>query len=465
MRLGHSSRDSAPGRWVRRFAVCLLPLVTPALLHVTGMAEGPVTIHLAGEAWFLNTLTKTGLIREFESKTGIQVEVAHMDHRALAQELERERVPTSPPYDVILMRHRFLGKLVEEGLVQPIEPFLADPAMHDPAFKPQEQLFADWWREISGYKGKVYGYPYAQLTTYLCYRKDLLNSSTEKVRFKARYGRVLDVPKNWDEYVQLAEFFTRPQEGLFGTYIQGREHIALWYEWLNLSYAFGGNLLESNHGCEYGDIVINSPQNVAATNQYLALIAYSPPDTLSYNWNGALAALQQGRAFMGLLWNDQAPLLEDTSQSKVAGKIGYSLIPSAVGKPFSQLEGWTYLIPKESRHPREAYRFMEWALSPEVQIAETFQGGTSPTKATYEDARVRSLPFVSSFLASIPLAIPKPTVPESGQITEVMQKGLSEIVTRKRSPREGLDILALEVQRILGGKARLRYPVQRTAAK
>ena len=39
-----------------------------------------------------------------------------------------------------------------------------------------------------------------------------------------------------------------------------------------------------------------------------------------------------------------------------------------------------------------------------------------------------------------------------------------EIVTRKRSPEEGLDAMAVEVQRILGGKAHLLYPVRRTAA-
>jgi len=62
---------------------------------------------------------------------------------------------------------------------------------------------------------------------------------------------------------------------------------------------------------------------------------------------------------MGLLWSDQAPLLEDPAVSKVAGKIGYSLIPSNTGEPFSQLEGLTYLIPTESKHPREAYKFLE----------------------------------------------------------------------------------------------------------
>ncbi len=444
-----------PAKWFRDTVVCI---AAGSLLLNSGRSQ-PVSVRLGGEKWFLDALTKTNLIGEFERKTGIKVAVIHKDHQAIVSELQQDPAARSVTYDLILMRHRFLGQLVETGLVQPVEAFLADPALHDPAFKPAEQLFPDWWREISWYKNKMYGYPFTELTPYVCYRKDLLDDSNEKARFEARYHRNLEPPRTWPEYMELAEFFTRPKENLYGTYIQGQQHIALWYEWLNFSYSFGGKILDTNHGSEYGDIVVNSPENVAATNQYLKLIAFSPPDTLTYNWNGALAALQQGRVFMGILWNDQAPLLEDSRLSKTAGKIGYALIPSATGRPFSQLEGWSYLIPKESSHPREAYRFIEWAMSPDVQIQETLKGSQSPMKATYKDSRVSRLPYTPVFLACIPIARPKPTIPESERITEVMQRGLFEIVTRRRTPREGLDMLAVEIQKLLGTKARLRYPV------
>ena len=47
----------------------------------------------------------------------------------------------------------------------------------------------------------------------------------------------------------------------------------------------------------------------------------------------ALASIQQGRVFMGLLWHDSTPFAEDPAQSKVAGKLGFSLIPSAIEVP------------------------------------------------------------------------------------------------------------------------------------
>ncbi len=84
--------------------------------------------------------------------------------------------------------------------------------------------------------------------------------------------------------MQLAEFFTRPDDHFYGTYIQGKQGLALWYEWLNFVYSFGGDILDTRHGWKYGDIVVNSPQNVAATEQYVKLIPFSPPDTLNYGW-------------------------------------------------------------------------------------------------------------------------------------------------------------------------------------
>ena len=85
---------------------------------------------------------------------------------------------------------------------------------------------------------------------------------------------------------------------------------------------------------------------------------------------------------MGLLWNDQVPFLEDPAVSKVAGKIGYALIPSNVGEPFSQLEGLIYLIVSKSKHTREAYKFLEFAMSQHVQEEQTLHGSSSIRKST-----------------------------------------------------------------------------------
>ncbi len=440
----------------------ILPLVAfliPVLLQIGCNGSQPKTIRLAGDEWFLNSLTKTGMIAVYEQKTGVHIEILHKNDRIIMSDLDRGATADNPGYDIVVMRHRLLGALVKKKQVRSIDSMLADPAVHDTSFQPQQQFFFNWWRELSWYGDKVYGYPYTGLTAYLCYRKDLLDDPENRRKFKARYHREIAVPTTWKEYSQLAEFFTRPDQQFYGTYISGKQGLALWYEWLNFVYAFGGNILDTQHGWEYGDIVVNSPQNVAATEQYIHLIPFSPPGTLSYGWNEAQGALQQGHAFMGLLWSDQAPLLEDPATSKVAGKMGYVLIPSNTSQPFSQLEGLTYLVPTESQHPQEAYRFIEWAMSTQVQVPQTLAGSTSIRKSVYDDPSVKGKPYTPPFLASVPVGKEKPTIPESSQMTEAAERRLSEIVTKKESPQSGLDKLAVDLEAILGSKVRLRYPV------
>ncbi len=442
-----------------RARVLLFALLALAALHLSCVRRHPSAIRLAGDEWFLDSLTKTGLIGDFEQKNGIRVEIVHKNDRAIMSDLDRgpNRGET---LDVIVVRHRLLGALVQKGQVQPIDSFLSDSSLHDASFMPQEQLFTHWWRELSSYAGSTYGYPFTGLTTFLCYRKDLLSDPANQRNFKARYHRELKPPATWQEYTQIAEFFTRPSEHFYGTYIQGKQGLALWYEWLNLIYSFGGNILENQHGWEYGDVVVNSPQNIAATEQYAKLIAFSPPDTLKYGWGEAQSALQQGHVFMGLLWSDQAPFLEDPAVSKVAGKIGYSLIPSTTGDPFSQLEGLTYLIPTESKHPRDAYKFLEWAMSARVQDQQQLHGSSSIRKSTYDDPAVVALPYTSSFLASIPVAKAKPTIPQSAEMTAAMERRVFEVVSGRSSGQAGLDSLAMDLQHILGGKTQLRYPAK-----
>lgn len=442
-----------------RILLVIVVLSAAILLLATAEPDRPITLRLAGDEWFLNSLTKAGMISVFEKKNGIRVEVLHQNDRAIISDVEHASSDEGG-LDVIVVRHRLLGSLVQKGEVRPIDSFLSDPTIHDASFVPQEQLFSNWWDELSSYDGRIYGYPFTGLTTYLCYRKDLLDNPGNQREFRNRYHRKLTPPQTWAEYNQVAEFFTRPDQRFYGTYIQGMRGLALWYEWLNLVYSFGGNILDSRFGWDYGDIVVNSPQNVAATTEYLKLISYSPPDTLQFGWNEGQSALQQGRVFMGLLWSDQAPFLEDPTVSKVAGKIGYSLIPSNSGKPFSQLEGLTYLIPTRSKHPQEAYRFLEFAMSASVQIEQTLQGGGSLRKSTYDDSKVKQLPYTTAFLAALPVAKGKPTIPESSQMTDAMVFQLSEIVRGKSTPKAGLDRLALDLKSILGDKARLRFAVK-----
>jgi maltose-binding protein MalE len=145
-------------------AVIALMLV-PVFLHLCFAQNQPVTILMAGDEWFLDSLTKTGMIAVFEKQSGIHLEILHKNDRTIMGDLDRGPGTPGDGLDILVMRHRFLGALIQKGQVRPIDSLLSDPALHDAGFKPQQQLFPNWWRELSSYGNNVYGLPFTSLTT------------------------------------------------------------------------------------------------------------------------------------------------------------------------------------------------------------------------------------------------------------------------------------------------------------
>jgi hypothetical protein len=196
------------------------------------------------------------LKHKFEERTGIKVVIEQYEHSEAVNKVMLDLNSKRGRYDFILQPHRELGRFVANGHLAPIEQFMNDPKLRDPAFKPGEVLYQGLWKEISWYEGKAYGFPFTALTMYLWYRKDLLEDPKEQAGFKAKYGYDMQVPATWDQYRDLAAWFTRPDKGFYGTAIQGKRHEALWYEWLNFLYSFGGDMMEAKSGSECGPIIV-----------------------------------------------------------------------------------------------------------------------------------------------------------------------------------------------------------------
>ncbi|HWU90222.1 MAG TPA: sugar ABC transporter substrate-binding protein [Kofleriaceae bacterium] len=417
-----------------------------------------VTLRAIGESLPpLEAMAK--LATQFEQQTGIKVEVEMYEHSEAVSKVMLDLNSHRGRYDFILQPHRELGRFVKNGHLKEVKSFMDNPALRDPSFKPEEQLFQRQWKEISWYDGKVYGFPFTALTMYLWYRKDLFEDPKERAGFKAKYGYEMKVPTTWKEYTDLAAFFHRPSERFYGTAIQGKRHEALWYEWLNFLYSFGGDMMETQTGSSCGPIIVNSPEAVASLDYYKSLIAYSPPDTLNYFWDDVMALMQQGKVFELLMWTDATYAVEDPKQSKVSGKMAFDLTPQDKGGKVGQIEGWSYLIPTDSKNPEAAYLFIQWMMGFERQRTQHLNGGSSARPDVYADPSVKALSYSKASVDTFAVARPKPTIPESPQITEILVRELSLALTGKKTSKEALDTAAAEMSKLLGACAPMKYPV------
>jgi len=421
-----------------------------------------VTLRTIGES--LPPLEAMGKLKaDFEKRTGIKVAIEMYEHSEAVNKVMLDLNSKVGRYDFILQPHRELGRFVTNGHLRPIEKFLNNPVLRDPSFIPEKVLQPVLWKEISQYDGKMYGFPFTALTMYMWYRKDMLNDPQEQAGFKAKFGYDLKVPSTWKEYTDAAVWFNRPDKKFYGTAIQGKRHEALWYEWLNFLYSFGGDMMETDAGSKCGPIIVNSPEAVASLEYYKSLVPYSSPDTLNFFWDDVMAQMQQGKVFELIMWNDSTYAVEDPAQSKVSGKMGFATIPvqpgSKAGK-VGQIEGWTYLIPTDSKNPEAAYLFIQWMMGFDQQLAQHVGGGASSRPDVYAHADVKKLSYSQASMDTNAVARPKPTIPQAPEITDILVRELSLALTGAKTPKQALDTAAVEMNKLLGACAPLKYPVR-----
>ncbi len=419
-------------------------------------SQDQVTLRIIGEA--LPPLEALNELKaDYEKEFNIKISVEQYEFETAVEKVTLDLSSSSGIYDIVLQPHMSLGKFVESEFLEPIDKYLENPEFQSENFNPYEDLFPEFWKELSWYNNKCYGFPFTANTMYLWYRKDLLNNDNNKSEFFSKYKYELDIPKNWKQYYDVAEFFTNRENGFYGTALQGRRHPALWYEWLNFAYSFEGGVMKANAGWEYGPIIINSPQTIDATKYYKSLLRHSPPGALEYTWDDVLSDMQKGRIFMCIMWSDATYALEDPNLSDVVGKVGYDMIPEGkIGKT-GQIAGWSYLISKFSKHKDEAYRFITWMLEPKNQIRQQNLGGASALKATYKDPDVKKIPYTEAYFNTVSVAKSmSQSVPEASQISDIIQKGLSSILSEEHSVEVGLNHMAAELEVLLNEKENIK---------
>ena len=457
--LSRSNRSSVVAATLMVFALGSADATAWSLEEAAAPYKG-VTIRTVGEALPpLEAMNK--LKSEFEERTGIEVVIEMYEHSEAVNKVMLDLNSKRGRYDFILQPHRELGRFVKSGHLETLEKYMNDAKLRDPSFKPESQLYQSLWKEISWYEGKVYGFPFTALTMYMWYRNDLLNDPKERAGFKAKYGYELKPASNWKEYTDIAQWFNRPEEGFYGTALQGKRHEALWYEWLNFLYSFGGDMLDTKSGSECGPVIVNSPEAVASLEYYKSLMAYSPADTLNYTWDDVMALMQQGKVYEMIMWNDATyAVAEDHKASTVAGKMGFDIVPQGKGGKVGQVEGWTYLVPAGSKNKQAAYLFIQWMMEKKQQLNQHLNGGATARPDVYADAQVQKISYSRASMDTNAVAKSKPTIPESPQITDILVRELSGYMSGAKGAQAALDASAVEISKLLGSCAPLKYPVQ-----
>ncbi|MEN3188705.1 MAG: sugar ABC transporter substrate-binding protein [Atribacterota bacterium] len=337
-------------------------------------------------------------------------------------------------------------------------PDLVDPSFDDQDFIPTARYVYGYWKD------KRIGYPFYGAAMFFFYRKDLFGDQGLKEKFKAKYGRDLTLPQNWQEAKEVAEFFTRklnpdsPTE--YGMALMFPRTHTLFYMFLN----FFGPYRRSKEGVskfgpvdlDWGDYftaegkpAFNSEEGVKALQDMMDLMKYAP-DPLGSDYGETLEAFSKGMVAMIPQWTAcLASWKESPDLQPFEEKVGVAVMPG--GAPVSG--GWGVGINAASQHKEWAFRFIQYATSKEGDKIQWLKYRIGPTRqSVIEDAEVQSdSPWLAEvYLQSLQGASHRPRIPEEPKLEDVLVGTLSEVLLGQRpNSIETLNEVAQEWEKAL----------------
>jgi ABC-type glycerol-3-phosphate transport system substrate-binding protein len=128
----------------------------------------------------------------------------------------------------------------------------------------------------------------------LYYRTDLFDNAANQAAFKSEFGYELKPPTTWQQYYDVASFFTK--DGMYGAPLVGDEETTFL---ATLSQAGEKHMVLNAAGTAS---TLGDAASLKALNYYTSLAKFGPEGAASVDWNAAQNLFNQGKAAMMLFW-------------------------------------------------------------------------------------------------------------------------------------------------------------------
>lgn len=212
------------------------------------------------------------------------------------------------------------------------------------------------------------------------------------------------------------------------------------WTWSGFFVAYGGQYFDDNMLP-----TINSPEAIAATEYYVNLVKnYAPEGATNYGWEENRIAFEQGRAAMTIDASVNAGYAEDPEKSRVAGKVGYAVIPKARDYGIN-LSLHSLYISQYSQNKEAAFEFIKWATSKETQ-ARALQIEPIPTSTSIhtwnlpEYAEKYSV-FMDAHFESVEKGnlVYVPTLAETAEIYDTISVHIADAIAGTKTVEQALN--------------------------
>ncbi|WP_091758844.1 ABC transporter substrate-binding protein [Pedococcus cremeus] len=376
----------------------------------------------------------------FTKETGISVNFTVLPENDVRDKISQEFTSQSGQYDIASLSNFEIPIYAKAGWVAPMDGFIAKDTGFD-----QADILKPMTTSLSS-EGKIYGEPFYGESSFLMYRKDVLESK----------GLTMPAHPTWQQVADIAAKVDGAKPGMAGICLRGQPGWGqLFAPLTTVVNTFGGTWFEKDWTPK-----VNAPEFTEATSFYVDLVRkHGEKGAPQAGFTECLNNLAQGNVAMWYDATSAAGSLE-AQDSPVKGKLGYVAAPVVKTKSSGWLYAWAWSIQQASTKKDNAWKFISWASGKDYEKLVGQELGWSKVPAgkrasTYENPDY--LKVAQSFAVPTKEAIesadpenpgvqPRPAIgiqfvdiPEFPSLGTQVSQDVSAAIAGKTSVKDALD--------------------------
>jgi sorbitol/mannitol transport system substrate-binding protein len=283
----------------------------------------------------------------FTKQTGIGVNFTVLPENDVRDKISQEFSSQAGQYDVASLSNFEIPIYAKSKWIAPLDDYInADPSFN------QSDILPPMTKSLSS-GGKIYGEPFYGESSFLMYRKDVLDAA----------GIQMPAKPTWQQVAQIAAQVDGKQQGMKGICLRGQPGWGQIFAPLTtVVNTFGGAWFDKAWNAQ-----VDAPPFEQATKFYVDLVrAHGEIGAPQAGFTECLNNLIQGNVAMWYDATSAAGSLEAT-KSPVKGKIGYVAAPVVQTKSSGWLYAWSWSIQQASKKKENAWKFISWASSKQYE--------------------------------------------------------------------------------------------------
>ena len=404
----------------------LFSLTSVALFASWALSTRPVQINILMPAPFAESTTD--LVQKFNKdhhgRIQLQVTRGPLETEAVSDLAISSLLLGKSPFDALLIDVTWLPKYAAAGWLIPLDPWIDQQQIDSIA--PGAMLG-------NNFDGKLYRWPLVADMGLLYWRTDLMS----------------EPPRTPEELIKVSLKLQKEGRIANGYVWQGRQYEGLSCVFLEVLDGFGGQWLEP----ETDNVGLDSSASLKAASWLRELISsgVSPEAVINYAENETLQAFKSGDVALMRNWPYAWGELQKPN-SDVRGNVGVTtMVATAANRSTSTLGSWGFSILKGSSNPQAAAEAIAFLTSTSAQKRLFLNDSYTPTKAElFKDPELLSksqiLPELANALQSTDQ---RPATPLYAQISDVLQRNLSSILTGQSSVSDAMSNAQANTEKIL----------------